>query len=362
MAESCTGGLMAARLTERAGSSAYVLGGVVVYSNEAKVALAGVAGGADRARRRGLAGGGGRAGRRALAARFGADVGIGITGIAGPGGGTPGEAGRHGLRVRGAAPTAARLDRTLQLPGRPGDDPRPHDDRRSCTCCGGCSAASDGGCRLARRRARLVPPVRPRVVRRARLASSAAPTSSRRATSASSSRSSCRRAARDALVAFRDAAADPAIWRPVAAEALHLTLAFLGRRPADDVGAVADGPALRGGGPRRASRSAARCCSRRAAPACSCAVARRPRRRARAPSRRASATGLDGRRRLRRPRSARSAPHVTVARLRRGARAAALDRRRARSRSSSRRGAHAVPSRLHPHGARYEPLVRVALR
>ena len=41
-AESCTGGLMAARLTDRAGSSAYALGGVTVYSNEAKVALAGV--------------------------------------------------------------------------------------------------------------------------------------------------------------------------------------------------------------------------------------------------------------------------------------------------------------------------------
>ena len=36
-AESCTAGLLAARLTERPGSSDYVLGGVVVYSNEAKV-------------------------------------------------------------------------------------------------------------------------------------------------------------------------------------------------------------------------------------------------------------------------------------------------------------------------------------
>ena len=37
-AESCTGGLMAGRLTDRAGSSAYVLGGVVVYSDAAKTA------------------------------------------------------------------------------------------------------------------------------------------------------------------------------------------------------------------------------------------------------------------------------------------------------------------------------------
>jgi 2'-5' RNA ligase len=44
--------------------------------------------------------------------------------------------------------------------------------------------------------------------------------------------------ARDALVAFRDAAADPDVWRPVHDEALHLTLAFLGRRPAGDVAIV----------------------------------------------------------------------------------------------------------------------------
>ncbi len=41
--------------------------------------------------------------------------------------------------------------------------------------------------------------------------------------------------ARAALAAFRDAAADPRIWRPVPDEAVHLTLAFLGRRPAADV-------------------------------------------------------------------------------------------------------------------------------
>src|SRR5207247_2276155 len=42
VAESCTGGLMAGRLTNRPGSSEYVLGGVVPYSNEAKVELVGV--------------------------------------------------------------------------------------------------------------------------------------------------------------------------------------------------------------------------------------------------------------------------------------------------------------------------------
>jgi 2'-5' RNA ligase len=45
--------------------------------------------------------------------------------------------------------------------------------------------------------------------------------------------------AREALAAFRTAVADPAVWRPVADEALHLTLAFLGHRPETDVERVA---------------------------------------------------------------------------------------------------------------------------
>jgi nicotinamide-nucleotide amidase len=86
-AESCTAGLLAARLTERSGSSAWVRGGAVVYSNEAKHDLAGVP--AELIERHGavseevavaLAEGA----RRELRA----DIGVGITGIAGPGGGT----------------------------------------------------------------------------------------------------------------------------------------------------------------------------------------------------------------------------------------------------------------------------------
>jgi nicotinamide-nucleotide amidase len=115
VAESCTGGLMAGRLTDRAGSSAYVLGGVVVYSNEAKVAHAGVD--PDLIARVGavspevafaLASG--------AAARFSAAIGIGITGIAGPGGGTP-EKPVGMVCVCVAGPGDARIDRTLQLPG-----------------------------------------------------------------------------------------------------------------------------------------------------------------------------------------------------------------------------------------------------
>jgi nicotinamide-nucleotide amidase len=88
VAESCTGGLMSARLTELPGSSAYFAGGVVVYSNEAKVSLAGVDarliarfGAVSTEVAEALAVG--------AASRFEVDVGIGITGIAGPDGGTP---------------------------------------------------------------------------------------------------------------------------------------------------------------------------------------------------------------------------------------------------------------------------------
>jgi nicotinamide-nucleotide amidase len=87
VAESCTGGLMSARLTELAGSSAYFAGGAMVYSNEAKVALAGVD--PDLIARFGAVS---TEVAEALAVgaveRFGADAGIGITGIAGPDGGT----------------------------------------------------------------------------------------------------------------------------------------------------------------------------------------------------------------------------------------------------------------------------------
>ncbi len=46
-------------------------------------------------------------------------------------------------------------------------------------------------------------------------------------------------AARAALAAFRDEAADPAVWRPVPDVSLHVTLAFLGHRPDEHAGAVA---------------------------------------------------------------------------------------------------------------------------
>ena len=86
-AESCTAGMLAARLTDRAGSSGYVAGGVVAYANEAKVGLLGV----DAAL---IAECGAVSAEVAEAMavgaldRFGADTAVAITGIAGPGGGT----------------------------------------------------------------------------------------------------------------------------------------------------------------------------------------------------------------------------------------------------------------------------------
>jgi nicotinamide-nucleotide amidase len=114
-AESCTGGLLAGRLTDLAGSSDYVLGGLVVYSNEAKSALAGVdpalierVGAVSVEVAEALADG--------ARARLGADVGVGITGIAGPGGGTPEKP--VGLVCFSVAmPGDARLTRSLNLPG-----------------------------------------------------------------------------------------------------------------------------------------------------------------------------------------------------------------------------------------------------
>jgi nicotinamide-nucleotide amidase len=87
LGESCTAGLLAARLTERPGSSDYVAGGVVAYSNAAKTQLLGVP--ADLIEQHGAVS---PEAARTMAdgarQRFGADVGVGITGVAGPAGGT----------------------------------------------------------------------------------------------------------------------------------------------------------------------------------------------------------------------------------------------------------------------------------
>jgi nicotinamide-nucleotide amidase len=87
LAESCSGGLLAARITDLAGASEYLAGGVVAYSNEAKAALLGVDPGLIEAK-----GAVSPEVAEAMAIgaleRFDADVAVSITGIAGPGGGS----------------------------------------------------------------------------------------------------------------------------------------------------------------------------------------------------------------------------------------------------------------------------------
>lgn len=119
VAESCTGGLLLGRLTDLAGSSAYVRGGVVAYANEAKSGVVGVDpslidrhGAVSQEVAEALADGA----RRVL----GADVGVGVTGVAGPGGGTAEKpVGLVWLSVAG--PDGARITRSITVPGSRAD-------------------------------------------------------------------------------------------------------------------------------------------------------------------------------------------------------------------------------------------------
>jgi nicotinamide-nucleotide amidase len=88
VAESCTGGMLAQRLTSVPGSSKYFLSGIVTYSNQSKIDLAGIPplllemqGAVSEEVARGLA--------ESVRAKIGATFGVGITGIAGPDGGSP---------------------------------------------------------------------------------------------------------------------------------------------------------------------------------------------------------------------------------------------------------------------------------
>ena len=118
-AESCTGGLLAARLTELPGSSDYVRGAAIVYSNEAKITQAGVK--AETIEQHGAVS---AEVAEALAAgaraKLGADVGVGVTGIAGPGGGTEEKpVGLVWLSV--ATADGEPLTRSVNLPGSRAD-------------------------------------------------------------------------------------------------------------------------------------------------------------------------------------------------------------------------------------------------
>jgi nicotinamide-nucleotide amidase len=113
-AESCTGGLVAARLTSVPGASDAFQGGIVAYENDIKLAQLGVP---DET----LAAHGAVSAETAAAmaegvrSSLGADVAVAVTGIAGPGGGTPEKP--VGLVYLHAAGPGGELARELQLPG-----------------------------------------------------------------------------------------------------------------------------------------------------------------------------------------------------------------------------------------------------
>ncbi len=119
VAESCSAGLLAARIADRPGASAYFAGGVVAYSNQAKRELLGVE--ADLIDSRGavspevaesMADGALR--------RFGADIAVGVTGVAGPAGGTEEKpVGYVCICVKDAAGKV--IARDPKLPGGRGD-------------------------------------------------------------------------------------------------------------------------------------------------------------------------------------------------------------------------------------------------
>ncbi len=119
IAESCTGGMLAARITDRAGSSAYFVGGAVVYSDEAKSDLVGVdpaliarVGAVSLEVAEALAEGAIR--------RFEADISVGITGVAGPGGGTEEKpVGLVWFSI--SSRDGSRITRSVRLPGNRAD-------------------------------------------------------------------------------------------------------------------------------------------------------------------------------------------------------------------------------------------------
>ena len=89
IAESCTGGLLCSRITDVPGSSAYFVGGIIAYSNKIKMQLLEVT-------KEALDTHGAVSAQVAIQMakgvkeKYGTDIGLGITGIAGPGGSTPG--------------------------------------------------------------------------------------------------------------------------------------------------------------------------------------------------------------------------------------------------------------------------------
>jgi RNA 2',3'-cyclic 3'-phosphodiesterase len=165
-------------------------------------------------------------------------------------------------------------------------------------------------------------------------------------------------AARAALAAFRDAAADPDVWRPVPDEHLHLTLAFLGRRPAGEVpiiSSVLHEAAV--AAPRLTLAGALLLPPRRARVLC--AALEDP-----------DGTLIDLQSRVSdeltaagvyTPEDRPFRAHATVARLRQRARAPRSVPAAPEPLEFAGGPLTLFESRLHPHGARYAPLTRVSL-
>jgi nicotinamide-nucleotide amidase len=116
-AESCTGGMLAERLTAVAGSSRYFLGGAVVYSDALKTSFAGVP--AEMIEREGpVSEPVARALAEGIRERTGASLGVGITGIAGPGPGTGADEGKPlGLVYIAVADSEGTQVKELRLTG-----------------------------------------------------------------------------------------------------------------------------------------------------------------------------------------------------------------------------------------------------
>jgi len=111
--ESCTGGMLGERLTAIPGSSDVVVGGVIAYSNAIKTAMLGVDAGL-LAEHGAVSEPVARAMAEGARDRLGASIGVGITGIAGPGGATPGKpVGTVDLAIAGPWPTEARRSQFL---------------------------------------------------------------------------------------------------------------------------------------------------------------------------------------------------------------------------------------------------------
>jgi 2'-5' RNA ligase len=162
-----------------------------------------------------------------------------------------------------------------------------------------------------------------------------------------------------ALVAFRDAAADPDIWRPLPEESLHVTLAFIGPRDPESVepASAALREAATGPAPRLALAGALLLPPRRARVLCA-ALEDPDGALAALQSRVSDALAAAG---LYEPEARPFRAHVTVARLRPHARPPREVDAAPEPVAFAGEAVTLFASRLHPHGARYEALFRAPL-